>query len=210
MTKLVLIRHGETDDNKNQNLCGWSNPCLNDNGRKAAEGLAKYLEDTELDLIINSGLKRSEETGAIISKEREIEQITLEDLRELNFGEFEGSKMIDIEKKHPELYRQMEKDFIHFKFPKGESLKEMNDRVIAATNKLLEDYKDKTIALVVHSGVIRCILAHFITGEINRHWSFKVEHCSISIMEIHQGFPVLTKLNDIAFLDKQYRKEEKQ
>jgi len=202
MTKLILIRHGETDDNKNQNLCGWSDPCLNDNGRKAAEALASYVKDIAFDLIITSGLRRSEETAAIIRKERKIEHLALEDLRELNFGDFEGSKMKDIKDKQPELYRQLEKDFIHFKFPKGESLKEMNARVIAATNKLLDDYKDKSLAIVAHSGVIRCILAHFITGDINKHWSFRVEHCSISVLEIHQDFPVLTKLNDIAFLNK--------
>lgn len=196
MTKLVLIRHGETDDNKDQYLCGWSDPCLNEAGRQAAEALAAYMRNIKLDTIVYSGLQRAEETAYIIGRGRNIPILVRESFKELNFGVFEGLRMKDIEMQQPELYKALEADFIHFRFPEGECLYDMNTRVIAATEALLEAYREATVALVAHSGVIRCILAHYITGDINKHWCFKVEHCSLSILELHEGFPVLTKLND--------------
>lgn len=197
MTKLVLIRHGETDDNKGQFLCGWSDPCLNEYGRQAAEELSSHMRRIKLDAIIYSGLQRAEETAYIIGRGRDIPIFVKESFKELNFGVFEGLRMKDIEMQQPELYKELERDFINFRFPEGESLYDMNKRVVAAIEALVEEYRDNTVALVAHSGVIRCILAHYITGDINKHWSFKVEHCSLSVLELHEGFPVLTKLNDI-------------
>ncbi len=196
MTKLVLIRHGETNDNKGQLLCGWSDPCLNEYGRQAAEALSGHMRRMKLDAIIYSGLQRAEETAYIIGRGRDIPILVRESFKELNFGVFEGLRMKDIEMQQPELYKELERDFIHFRFPEGESLYDMNKRVIAATEALVEEYRENTVALVAHSGVIRCILAHYITGDINKHWSFKVEHCSLSILELQEGYPVLTKLND--------------
>lgn len=201
MTKLVLIRHGETDENKNHNLCGWSNPCLNNSGRRAAMGLSNYLKDFDLDIIVSSGLKRTDETAELIKSNRDTILISNEEFKELNFGEFEGAKMQYIERNYPDLFKALEADFINFRFPMGESLHDMNTRVIAATTKLLKEYKGKNIALVVHSGVIRCIIAYFIAGDIKRHWSFKVDHCSVSILEFHEDFSVLTGLNDTTFLN---------
>lgn len=196
MTRLVLIRHGETDENKNQNLCGWSDPDLNSSGKKSALQLAEYLKELQLDVILTSGLKRANETANYLRANREVDILTKEEFRELNFGEFEGFRMKDIERDFPEIYKELRKDFIKFKFPKGESLYEMNSRVITATEGLLKEYEGKNIALVVHSGVIRCILAHYITGDIRRHWHFKIDYCGATILEIHEGFPILTKLNN--------------
>lgn len=198
MTRLVLIRHGETDEGKNLSLCGWSDPCLNESGKKAALQLAEHLKELHIDVLVTSDLKRAKETASYLVESRGISQFARKELRELNFGEFEGYSMKAIERDYPELYSKLQSDFITFKYPKGESLYEMNTRVIAAIEGLLSEYEGKSIALVVHSGVIRCVLAHYIAGDIRRHWHFRADYCAASILELHEGFPVLVRLNDTA------------
>ncbi len=200
MVKIYLVRHGETEDNRNHQLCGWSNPPLNEKGRQQAQKLALFLKNQSFDAIYTSGLKRTDETAKLITQVKEGSISFMEELRELHFGDFEGDTMINMEKKHPKLYQQMRDDFIGFRFPNGESLSDMHHRVTTAIEELIAKHKDEEILLVVHSGVIRSIIAQLITGDIKKHWNFKIEHCSVSIIEAYEDFNLLSKLNETSFL----------
>lgn len=195
-TRLYLIRHGETDYNQQQRLCGWSDPPLNGAGRKQAEAIACSLKSVEFHRIYVSGLRRAIETAEIIRGNKAIEVIHDSNLRELNFGGFEGETMKNIEIVHPDLFQSLRLDSIHFKFPQGESMEEMHLRVSKAIEDIVKQHPDETVLIVAHAGVIRSIVAHLITGDIHKHWSFKIDHCSITVVEAHQDFYILSKLNE--------------
>ncbi|SET32591.1 alpha-ribazole phosphatase [Natronincola peptidivorans] len=200
MTKLYLIRHGETEENRNSRFCGWKNVSLNQKGRLQAEKLGQLLKNTTIDIIYTSGLKRTKETAEYIKINHEVPIYATEDLKELNFGKVEGLTLQEIKIHYPEVFRGLEKDYIKLRFPEGESLEEMHGRVTNAVDRIIQNNLGNNIVLVAHSGVIRSIIAHLITGDIKHHWNFKIDHCSITVLEIHENFAVLTKLNDSCHL----------
>jgi len=196
MTKLYLIRHGQTGDNYSQRFCGWTDAPLNELGKSQAQSLTSAFEDIEIDIIYTSDLKRAKETASYIKKGKGFFVKELDSLRELNFGVAEGLIVEEIKEKHPQVYEDMEKDYIGAKFPEGESLEDMHNRVSQAIDDILVKHDGQSIALVAHSGVIRSIISHLITGDIKHHWSFKIDNCSITVIEKDKNFAFLTKLND--------------
>ncbi|AOY76347.1 histidine phosphatase family protein [Clostridium formicaceticum] len=194
MTELYLVRHGETEENRNSRFCGWTDAPLNEEGKLQAQKLIDVFKNIRIDVIYTSGLKRAVETASYTKKECPVYH--LEALRELNFGKAEGLTIEEIKERHPKVYEGLEKDYIKVKFPCGESLEEMHHRVAAAVDEILDKDRNKKILLVAHSGVIRSAISHLITGDIKYHWNFKVGHCSINKIEKHGDFCVLTSLND--------------
>lgn len=210
MTKLYLIRHGETEENIKGSFCGWLDVSLSPTGVLQAKMLGEALKRTEIDAIYTSGLKRTKETAEYIRGNNSYPVYHMENFRELNFGLAEGLTIEEIKKCHPELYEGLEKDYVKTKFPKGENLEEMHLRVTTAIDEILRDQENKNILLVAHSGVIRSIVAHLITGDIKYHWNFKIDHCSITVVENSEKFSILTRLNDTCHLSitKEGRKEK--
>lgn len=200
MTRLYLVRHGETEENQKSSFCGWKDPSLCAGGMKQAKNLADALKNKEIDVIYTSGLKRAIETAGIINKYHCCPVYHVEGFREINFGEAEGLTIEGIRNNYPEVYEGLEKDYIKTRFPGGESLEDMHSRVTDTVNKILDEEANKNILLVAHAGVIRSIITHLITGDIKYHWNFRIDHCSISIVEKHEDFCILTKLNDICHL----------
>ncbi|SDK69733.1 alpha-ribazole phosphatase [Natronincola ferrireducens] len=201
MTKLYLIRHGETEENANRRFCGWTDVSLNQLGKSQALRLTNAFKNIEIDVMYTSNLRRAKETAEAIKGDKNYPIHEITSLRELNFGRVEGLTIEEIQKNYPEVYRELENDYVRVKFPDGESLQEMHERVVNALEEILHQHREKHIAIIAHSGVIRSMVAHLITGNISYHWNFKVDHCSISIIEKHGDFCVLTALNDTCHLN---------
>lgn len=195
-TTLYLVRHGETDCNRNQLLCGWGDPPLNGRGRKQAVAAAMALKNVDFHHAYSSGLKRATETAQIIlqNREQEVKEVPL--LREIHFGEYEGKTMAWIEKNAPDRYQAMATEGVHFQFPGGESLAQMHQRVVQGVEALRQQHPGEQLLVVSHGGVIRSILAHYIGGDMNKHWSFRIDHGSVTVLELHGDFYLLNKMNE--------------
>ncbi|SNS76754.1 alpha-ribazole phosphatase [Anaerovirgula multivorans] len=200
MTKLYLVRHGETNENRNSRFCGWIDVPLNDTGMAQAQKLEEAFENITIDVMYTSSLKRAKETAAFIKGNLQCPMHHIENLRELHFGRAEGLTIDEIKKCHPEVYEGLEKEYTKAKFPDGESLEDMHLRVTSTVDEILQQHIGKSILIVAHSGVIRSTVAHLITGNMKYHWNFKIDHCSITIIEKQGDFSVLTKLNDTSHL----------
>lgn len=199
MIRLYLVRHGETEDNNNKYLCGWSDVSINNKGRLQAKGLAEAIKGLDIDIIYTSTLKRTMETAEYIMMDRNCSLQPLDFLRELNFGDFEGHTMMELKEKYPEDFKKIQEDSVNYCFPKGESMYQMHQRVAEGIDEILAKSEGKNIMLVAHSGVIRSILAHLLTGDIKRHWNFKIHHCTLNAIERVDGFNILTKLNETPY-----------
>ncbi len=194
--KLILIRHGETDHNVENRMSGWTEATLSQKGIEQAGLLAKRLEHVRIHRVITSGMERAEETASIVfphlCKSREI----VDRLKEMNFGTMEGLTMDDIRDEYPDDFRQLQKMTGKYVFPKGESLRSFHKRIQSAAQKLMKLPNDETIAVVAHSGTIRCLLAGWIANDWRAHWRFRIDHCSITVVDFYDGFPVLDLCND--------------
>lgn len=155
MKRLILIRHGETADHLAGKYCGFTDPSLNNKGRRQAERLAAKLKDARVDAVYSSDLRRAYETAAIIFKSKTIKKMP--ELREMNFGIFEGLKYREIVRKYPEVYRDWINDPSKIKVPAGESFGTFSRRVKDALSFILSWRKKGVIAVVTHAGPIRVI-----------------------------------------------------
>ena len=193
--ELILVRHGETEMNASGVYCGWSDSCLTEQGRIHAREAALKLKNDRLAIIISSDLSRTMETADIIGAYHKAERIHINELREINFGIWEGMYFDDILKKYPDESALWKTDWMAYAPPEGESLLQMYNRVINKVQALIRKHKDDTICFVSHGGCIRAILAFLIGVGVEDFWKYKINNGSITRVEIDDDFSVLTALN---------------
>lgn len=181
MTRLLLIRHGETDYNLNRRYCGFSNPPLNVSGVLQAESLAKQLKDFGVLAVYSSDLLRAAQTAATVFPKHRIK--TMMDFRELNFGIFEGLNYSEIMERYPGLYQDWIRDPSNVLFPSGEEFGGFRKRVSSALAAIISLNRDKTIALITHSGPIRLILCEVLGYGFEKFWEFNHGNTAFSIID---------------------------
>jgi alpha-ribazole phosphatase len=195
MLEIVFVRHGESEMNKERAYCGWTNSLLTKNGLEQAKLVGEKLSCEDIDLIISSDLDRCLKTADIINSFHKKNITTEPDFRELHFGSWEGLSYGRICRDFPQKSKEWEKDFINFKIPRGESLFDMHQRVNNAFDRMIARHKEGKILIVSHSGVVRSILSQRISGGIDAYWKFKIENCGITRLQIVDGFPIITAIN---------------
>lgn len=204
--KLYLIRHGETDLNKQRILQGQSDFELNDYGRELARITAEGLSDVLFDIVFTSPLKRAKETAEIIVGGRVPCPPFIEDKRiqEISFGEFEG---LCCGKEH---FNIPDKDFNYFfqapdkyKVPRGG---ESFEAVIKRTGDFLkeiigkEEYADKTVLISTHGCALKALLANVRPTPLARFWGQGVhKNCAVTILEVTGGKVEVTEEGKIYY-----------
>ena len=156
-----MLRHGEPAA-ETRGLCyGALDVELSPNGMRQAELVSAALRPQPFAAIYSSPRRRCRASAMILAKDRTCPLETLEELREIHFGEFEGRSYDEIAETHPDLYREWMERPTEFQFPGGESFELMWKRVTSVGRMLRERYIDRSesIALVTHGGVIRILLA---------------------------------------------------
>lgn len=192
MGRLILVRHGESQLNRDGIFYGQLDPELTEKGVRQAEEAKEVLRDFHYDEIYVSDLVRARDTARILNH-RELEVIETERLRELNFGIFEGLKYDEILEKYPEeeaLWREQWQDY---DYENGESVRELQKRAVEFVEEKIEE--DKDILVVAHWGVINCVLSHYLTGGLEGYWKFATDNCGIAVINFRDKFPVLEGLN---------------
>ncbi|WP_331722140.1 histidine phosphatase family protein [Alkalithermobacter thermoalcaliphilus] len=79
-------------------------------------------------------------------------------------------------------------------------LKQFHERVANCIDQIIKKSDGKTVLICTHSGVIRSIISHLISKTYNYHWNFKIDNCSISMLEIQDDFAVIHTLNNTSHL----------
>jgi broad specificity phosphatase PhoE len=140
VTKLLLVRHGETDWNAEGRLQGQTDRPLNDFGRRQARRLAEQLEGEELQAIYSSDLARARETAEIVSERLGLPVELDADLREKDWGTWEGLTAV-------------ERDRVEFV---GESTRAHQERMLRALAGISAQHPDGgTVLVVTHGGSMR-------------------------------------------------------
>ena len=193
MTRLLLIRHAEPDEDARGRCYGRLNVALSPTGLASAERLAESLREVELDAVYVSPRLRAVQTAAALRG-----RPTVDDrLRELDFGELEGRAYDEIEREHPDLFRRWMETPTLVRFPGGESYAELRERVAAAMDDVVAAATDRTVALVSHGGVIRAALARALGLPEERAFAFDVGYARISVIDWFDGTPVVRLVNGV-------------
>ena len=195
ITRLYLIRHGETEENQRGILAGSTDVPLNDNGRRQSMALAKLARTLPVDVIFSSPLQRAVET-AILAFGKEVRIITDSSLREFHFGEWEGLHFSDISKRYPELWKTWIHDWENTSIPEAEAFAAFVQRVLTFSTSILRDHQGQNLAIVSHGGWIRALLGHYLSGSAGTgYWKYKVENATVTEVEFAGELPILTRFN---------------
>lgn len=201
MSRLFLVRHGETTLKSSQRLWGRTDVELSALGLKQAEKLRDRLASEKIDFIYSSDLKRALVTARTIASRHQLDITTCAELREFNYGKVEGLTFEEIDRLYPECSRYLIERSPDLRFPDGESLTELGKRVGKFTERLKEHKAEETILIVVHSGVLRTLICQLLGIELKYFYQFVPELASLSIVETYPGVAILNLFNDISHLD---------
>ena len=186
MTEILFIRHGETDYNKKNLYYGHLNPGLNETGINQLKNTKKKLEEMneKIDIVFSSDLKRCRQSLELLELDENIKKYFSEELRELNFGDIEGKSYDKIRKEFPYYIDEMKNNWKYFKVKNGESVFELQNRIVKKIEEIIKNYQDKKILVVVHGGVIQSLISYYLTKNLDFYWNFKVDNGSITKMTV--------------------------
>jgi len=198
--RLYLIRHGQTDWNRQKRYCGQTDLPMNETGRKQAKNLRERFKNVAIDYLYCSDLKRAKETAEIAFPDWRTKIIVSPHIRELDFGEWEGRKYEEILAKDEKAYRAWLDNPALSTPPRGESLSSLEHRVKAFLQSLVDKFKDETVAVVTHSGPIRVTLCDALGIPLNFFWRIAANSAGVSIIEYSNGTPFVSLVNDTGHL----------
>ena len=113
----------------------------------------------------------------------------------------EGKDFKEIQKNYPDEFNKMIEQGYKYTYPNGESLIDCYERVSKGIEFILnETPEDNTILICSHAGTIRNILTYLISNTFEYHWNFKIDNGSVTILEVQDGFTVITAMNNTSFI----------
>ena len=155
MTDFLIIRHGQTDWNRQLRFQGQIDVPLNATGHAQAGRLAERLAAEPIDLLVSSDLQRAQQTAAPLAARRAQPVAALHaGLREQAFGLLEGLDEAAIRERHPDLWTQWLRFDADETAPGGETTRQFHTRALAAVRELAEAHPGRRVALVTHGGVL--------------------------------------------------------
>lgn len=164
--KIILIRHGETNYNKERRMQGWLDVPLNQNGRSQAEAASAKLVNIKVDALYSSDLRRAHETAQHLARVIKQTIISAQSLRERDMGIFAGWQW---ETEHDPVKDQLWTEFqvardqedLDWNKHQGESMRQMTQRIEDFMKQLHVIHKDQTVVIVTHGGTINRILEYY-------------------------------------------------
>lgn len=160
ITHIVLIRHGETDWNRERRLQGQLDVPLNTQGLEQAAQLGRALAGERFDAVYASDLSRARQTAQALADELGVAVRDDAGLRERCYGQFEGLTYAEVAERHPAEFDAWQNRVPEFAPPGGETLTEFHERAVQTALRLVRRHPGERIALVSHGGVLDCLYRH--------------------------------------------------
>jgi broad specificity phosphatase PhoE len=201
--RLLLVRHGETEWNRQGRFQGQIDIPLNDNGRAQGAKAGAFLQPVTLDAAYTSFMARPKETAEIILQHHpDLTLHSVEELQEISHGEWEGLYESEIEGNYPGLLEQWQNRPETVQMPGGENLEQVWQRSTAAWKQIVAAHSGgdtvQTVLVVAHDAVNKALLCHVLGLGPASFWRFKQGNGAVSVIDYPNGIdsaPVLTAAN---------------
>jgi alpha-ribazole phosphatase len=193
MSRLVLVRHAEPEESARGLCYGTLDVGLSDEGRHHAAQLASTLAGISYDAVYASPRRRTIETATPLAQARALTTQVEDDLREIDFGEFEGRRFDEIADTHPEVYRQWMEAPTTVTFPGGESYEDLRERALRALTRIGRAHDCAVV--VTHGGVVRAGLAEWLSMPSEAIFRLDQRYCGITIVDWLGDVPIVRLVN---------------
>ena len=196
MKKIILIRHGSIEDKYRGRYIGSTDVPLSEKGIKEAEAIGEYIKDIDYDHIFASSMLRVRQTfEAALSPEKIKAVEYFDNIREIDFGAWEGKTFEEIEEEYPGEAEDWTKPANNFAFPQGSNLEDFHEGIDRFRQTLVNS-TGSTIMVFAHGGVILALLCNILGIDKNKMLAFKADRGSISTFDLFEnGYGVLTGIN---------------
>lgn len=203
--RMLLVRHGETEWNRQKRFQGQIDIPLNENGQRQGAQAAEFLKHIKIDAAVSSSLSRPKETAEIILQHHPSVTLgTTDGLKEIGHGEWEGLYEHEIEAGYPGLLQQWQQrpETVQMPGDGGENLEQVWERAIATWKEIVAQYSgaDETVTVLVsaHDAINKAILCHVVGLGPAAFWNFKQGNGAVSVIDYPDGVdsaPVLSAAN---------------
>jgi phosphoserine phosphatase len=187
--RILLVRHGETEWNRQSRFQGQIDVPLNPKGQDQARCAAEFLQSVHIDRAFTSPMLRPKETAEkILSRHPDLKLEYIEELKEISHGLWEGKFEHEIEAEFSGELLRWQQTPGAVQMPEGENLQQVWDRVAIAWQEMVNNIAPGATALVVaHDAVNKAILCQVFNLEPESFWLFKQGNGGVSVIDYHKG-----------------------
>lgn len=200
MTRIVLVRHGQTEWNKEERFRGRVDIDLDEVGKRQAQAAGERLARWEVSALYSSPLKRAMATAEAIAECLGLSVQILDGLNDMHFGVWQGVSVADARKDYPDLFSIWRTSPDRLRIPQGETLEDVKNRVVATLDDLVAKHGDETVALVTHRVVCKVLLCHLLGLDNSHFWQIAQDATAINLFEIRGGRTTVSLINDTCHL----------
>jgi alpha-ribazole phosphatase len=185
MTRLLLIRHGETDWNVEGRWQGQADVPLNRRGRQQAVTVARSLCNTNIHAIYSSDLQRAWQTARVLARIKNLPIQGDARLREIHQGEWQGLLIDEIQMKYAHEFRRRHDNPLQVAPPGGETALQARDRVVNMVNEIVKKHAEDTVAVVSHGFVIAIARTYYAGKPIEEVWEMVPDNGCVIELEVY-------------------------
>jgi broad specificity phosphatase PhoE len=193
-TRLILARHAEPARWTRGRCIGRTDARLSREGARQARSLATALRAAGVDAVVSSPAMRALGTARPICEAAAVSHDVDVDLREMDFGSFDGLRFSTIAREHPDVYSRWMASPTTAVFPDGESWNDLRRRARSAFRRIVATHEGRTTVVVTHIGVILAILADVLAIADDRVFGFTIGHARVCVVEAG-GTPLVRAVN---------------
>jgi len=184
ITRICLVRHGETAWNAEGRVQGQLDIPLNLTGRAQARATAAALAGEDFSAIYSSDLMRVRQTAEPSARRLALTVALDAALRERHYGMFESLTYVEVRERFPEHYARFRNKDPEFDFESGESLRDFAERAIGAVSRLIERHAGEQILIFTHGGVLEMVYRHAKAVAMSAPRDFEIPNAGLNWVEI--------------------------
>ena len=196
-TRVVLCRHGEPEPSAHARFCGAIDVGLSAVGKAEAGALAAGLVAEAPAALYTSPARRALETARRIGSSLGLGPIVESKLREIDFGEVDGLRYDEVGAARPGFYGEWLRTPTRVRFPGGECFADLQRRALEALSTVTAQYERRTTVVVTHAGVIRSLLAAWLSLPDDAIFRIDQRYGSVNVVDWLDGTPVVRLINGL-------------
>ncbi|MGQ9801398.1 MAG: histidine phosphatase family protein [Candidatus Saccharicenans sp.] len=201
MTRIVLVRHGETEWNRVERFRGSVDIPLNENGLRQAELLARrLLAAWKPAAVYSSPLSRAIKTAEAIAYPLDLRVQIHPGLSDINYGQWQGLTPDEVRSRWPELFERWQTIPDNLHFPGGVSISERQRIGVTAVREIAAAHPGETVVCVGHTVINRLIILGLLDLDLSYFWRLRQDNCALNVLECHDDRFVAVTLNETGHL----------
>jgi broad specificity phosphatase PhoE len=201
MTRIILVRHGQTAWNQQDRIRGQVDVPLDNTGlAQATATAARIAAEWKPVALYSSPLRRAVQTAQPIADRLGLEVHTVPGFNDMNFGQWQGLSPSEVSQRWPEMSRAWLTAPHTVTFPGGESLARVRRRSMSALRRVITQHPDQDAVIVGHTVLNRVLLCAMLGLDDSHHWRIGQDTCAVNMIEWHEGGFFIGSLNDTCHL----------